>query len=170
MSSYFYLLQNEQRERKWRSDYRYGSSFIHFSSSVIDFIDSVYTCSCSLHVDLHVDLHVPVRALEHVRILSRNWNSMNQTFTPRSTSESPFRGGNFAWRVRRRSVAWAAGQGAGRWRSRERTEGSFRLLRVITSKELLSALRFSKISFCQRRVPTHARTLTSPSWFELQYM
>ena len=51
-------------------------------------------------------------------------------------------------------MAWAAGQGAGRWRSRERTEGSFRLLRVITSKELLSALRFSKISFCQRRVPT----------------
>ena len=49
-------------------------------------------------------------------------------------------------------MAWAAGQGAGRWRSRERTEGSFRLLRVI--KELLSALRFSKISFCQRRVPT----------------
>ena len=37
---------------------------------------------------------------------------MNQTFTPRSTSETPFRGGNFAWRVRRPSVAWAAaGQG-----------------------------------------------------------
>ena len=48
-------------------------------------------------------------------------------------------------------MAWAAA-GQGEEEQRERTEGSFRLLRVI--KELLSALRFSKISFCQRRVPT----------------